>query len=292
MRLLAVLAAGLGGGVLLLPGPAVATSTPHYVGIVIGDSYACVRWHSGITGDDVLNQAAAVTYRRDGIVLTINGQPDPPHADDTHYWTYWHDTGSNWQYSPVGASSYRPAAGTVEGWNYDDGQVHPPPPATDPSGLYASICGARDGTPSPSTTATPTPTRTRTRTHAPAGSPTHHARPTPTRTSASASAASTAVAPGSTPAATPHPTKKTPATHPAHPPRQRTTATPSLVSSAPSSSQPDLRPAAKSLQPLPKPGSEAGSDSGSPLPLLLGVGAAVLIGAAGALTALRRRWLG
>lgn len=290
MRFLAVLAAGLAGGVLLLPGPAAGAATPHYVGIVIGERYACVRWHAGITGDDVLNRAADVTYRSDGIVLTINGAPDPPHADDTHYWTYWHDTGARWQYSPVGASGYRPAAGTVEGWNYDDGQAHPPPPASDPSGLYASICGARDATPTPS--ATPTPTRARTSTHAPVSSTTHSARPTPTRSSSSAPAPRTTSAISSPPAATARPTKGTPSPHPAHRRHHGTTVPPTPVDSAPSSSQPALRPAAKSLQPLPKPGSEAGSDSGSPLPLLLGVGAAVLIGAAGALTALRRRWLG
>jgi hypothetical protein len=61
-------------------------------------------------------------------VCRINGKPtaaqDPcvntPPA--TAYWSYWHGTpGGTWTYSSLGASSYNPAPGTVEGWAFGAG---------------------------------------------------------------------------------------------------------------------------------------------------------------------------
>jgi hypothetical protein len=281
-----ILAVALGGGVLLLPGAAAAASvSPHYVGIVIGNGYACVRWHAGITGDEVLNTAArTVTYRSDGIVLTINGRPNPPHADDTHFWSYWHDTGPSWQYSNVGASGYQPTAGTVEGWSFDDGDAHAPRPASNPHGLYTSICGARDQpkptptrsvTPSPTHTSAPRKTATPTATHTRSTAAPHSSVPassgSPTRTAASHSASAR--------------TSSAPAHRRDH--TRRATATP--TAGTPSASPPpSLQPAAQSLRPLPKPAA-ASTDDGSPVPLLIGGAAVVVIGAGGIWTALRRR---
>lgn len=68
-------------------------------------------------------------------VCRINGQPtaavdacvNTPPA--TAYWSYWHATpGGTWTYSTVGASSYNPAPGTVEGWAYGAGS----PPSVSP----------------------------------------------------------------------------------------------------------------------------------------------------------------
>jgi hypothetical protein len=68
-------------------------------------------------------------------VCRINGKPtaavDPcvntPPA--TAYWSYWHGTpGGTWTYSSLGASSYNPAPGTVEGWAYGAGS----PPGVGP----------------------------------------------------------------------------------------------------------------------------------------------------------------
>jgi hypothetical protein len=282
-RAVRILAAALGGGVLLLPGAAVAAATgPHYIGIVIGNRYACVRWHAGITGDDVLNTAARVTYRSDGIVLTVNGRPNPPHADDTHFWSYWHDTGVRWQYSNVGASGYQPKTGTVEGWSFDHGQASAPPPVSNPRGLYASICGARD---QPVPSAKPTPTHST----APARSS------SPIRTRSAPSPESSPAAPHSTTPASTATSTGPAATHPTrarassraphrHRPHRTTPATPTLSTST----QPRLRAAAQSLHPLPKPAA-ASADDGSPVPLLIGAGAVVVIGAGGIWTALRRR---
>jgi hypothetical protein len=103
-----------------------------------------------------------VTYRRDGLVLEIDGKGSMT-ADDTHYWSYWHDTGSGWQYSASGPASSTPAAGTVEGWSYDNGEASAPAP---PAASYADICAGRDPSPTPtavhrSTSAAPRPSTTR-----------------------------------------------------------------------------------------------------------------------------------
>jgi hypothetical protein len=287
MRVIRLLTtAVLGGGVLLLPGAAVAAAEPSHVGIVIGSQYACVRWHSGITGDDVLNQAAAVTYRSDGIVLTINGEPNPPHADDTHFWSYWHDTGGRWHYSGVGASAYQPKAGTVEGWSYDNGHADAPQPAAKPATLYAGICGARDK---------PEPKPTRSHTHHPVAPTTHVTPANPPRTSAPAPTTTTHAPVTATTATsrTTRPAKSAPGhstgkSRPAPATRRHSTA---AARPAPSTetTHPALRPAAQSLRPLPRPTDAAASDGGSPVRLLIGVGAAVVIGAGGVWTAIRRR---
>jgi hypothetical protein len=280
MRAVRVLAVALGGGVLLLPGVAVASANPHYVGIVIGSRYACVRWHAGVTGDDVLNKAARVTYRSDGIVLTINGKPNPPHADDTHYWSYWHDTGGRWQYSSVGASGYQPKAGTVDGWSYDDGHANPSPPAANPAGLYADICGARDKPkPKPS------------RAHQPVAPTAHATTSSAPRTSATAS--STATRPPVTAAS-----GIVRATGPADPTRVPSIRTSRLAPAPRRQSKPAVTPAQSTattqpaLRPLAKPKDTAGPDGGSPAPVLVAIGAAVLIGGGGIWTALRRRRAG
>jgi hypothetical protein len=61
-------------------------------------------------------------------VCRINGKPTPA-ADPcvntpsaTAYWSYWHGTpGGTWTFSSLGASSYNPAIGTVEGWAFGAG---------------------------------------------------------------------------------------------------------------------------------------------------------------------------
>ncbi|MFK3984420.1 hypothetical protein ACI2K4_29110 [Micromonospora sp. NPDC050397] len=38
------------------------------------------------------------------------------------YWSYWHaPAGGSWSYSTLGATSYNPAPGTVEGWAFGSG---------------------------------------------------------------------------------------------------------------------------------------------------------------------------
>lgn len=128
--------------------PAGAATKPTYVAIVVsGHVTACVPWHAGLTGDEVLNAVADVHYRpTDGIIVQIDGQPSPASADNDHYWSYWHSSGGGWSYSNVGASGYSPAAGTVEGWRFVNGGTKAPPDQN-AAGLYAASCASKDPKP-------------------------------------------------------------------------------------------------------------------------------------------------
>jgi hypothetical protein len=161
----AIAAAASGAGLTSAPG-AYASGT---VGIVIsmggGINVArCVA--AGPSGDDIVNEVASVAYRpRDGIITQIDNYPAADlGTDTTHYWAYFHNTGAGWTYSNVGASGYTPAAGTVEGWRYDDGQDPAPEP---PAVSYASICAQAVAPPpvTPSRVITPSPKTTAAQTH-------------------------------------------------------------------------------------------------------------------------------
>jgi hypothetical protein len=60
-----------------------------------------------------------------GFVCTIDKLPDPCNgAPTTAYWSYWHaKPHGKWVYSTLGAGSYHPAAGSVQGWAFGSGQA-------------------------------------------------------------------------------------------------------------------------------------------------------------------------
>jgi hypothetical protein len=70
---------------------------------------------------------AGFTYafvpRFPGFVCTIDAKPNPCNgAPATAYWSYWHASpGGTWTYSSVGAGSYDPPQGSVEGWAFGAG---------------------------------------------------------------------------------------------------------------------------------------------------------------------------
>jgi hypothetical protein len=103
-------------------------------------------------------------------VCRINGKPaadpcfDTPPANAS--WSYWHaQPGGSWSFSSVGASSYNPAPGTVEGWAFGSGSQPsiappalpppPPPPPTQPvqSATQTRTPGPADATTPPQTSA-------------------------------------------------------------------------------------------------------------------------------------------
>jgi hypothetical protein len=149
-----------------LPAAAQQPAPPHVAGILDGVGTACVPWHSGMTGADVLTARFHVQWGQQtpagnyaGMVVQVNGVPANPNPH-TAYWAYFHNSGSGWQYSGTGALSSHPQPGTVEGWRLDSATTssHPTPAAAS----YASICAGQDPTPAPPTHTSKPPT------HAPA----------------------------------------------------------------------------------------------------------------------------
>ncbi|HEX5532561.1 MAG TPA: hypothetical protein VFX33_02340 [Actinomycetales bacterium] len=113
---------------------------------------------AGGTGLDALRQAGfPYTFhpRFVGLVCTIKSKPDPCNgAPVDAYWSYWHSSGGSWSYSNEGAGTYRPNAGTSEGWAFGAGAAPraaaakpTPKPAPEPS----------SAPPAPAPTAAPKP---------------------------------------------------------------------------------------------------------------------------------------
>ena len=154
----------LAGALAVLAVGTVTAATPaaaaaRHVGVVVryGDgrvSAGCAT--VGGTGLAVLQQHHDVqlgTQQYSGFVLEVDNV-GTTHPDDTHYWSYWHSGGQGgWTYASSGSASYRPKAGTVEGWSYVDGQGSAPRP---PSRTYAALCGHLDPHATPHPTPTPT----------------------------------------------------------------------------------------------------------------------------------------
>lgn len=59
-----------------------------------------------------------------GFVCTIDHRPNPCNdAPATAYWSYWHaKPHGKWHYSKLGAGSYHPKRGWVEGWAFGKGK--------------------------------------------------------------------------------------------------------------------------------------------------------------------------
>jgi hypothetical protein len=78
-----------------------------------------------------LTRAGFDLEHRAGFVCRIDERPLP---DDTRcgvegYWSYWHgERGGEWEYSGVGAGSWNPPPGSLEGWAwnwYDESEADP-----------------------------------------------------------------------------------------------------------------------------------------------------------------------
>ncbi|HZZ96400.1 MAG TPA: hypothetical protein VFE19_05275 [Jatrophihabitantaceae bacterium] len=214
-----VTAAALGAAAvpIVVPAAPAAAATTH-IGIVVRLSSTstltnCVN--AGGSGLDVLTRGFPNTQIGSsgpyaGFVLKINAVGQNP-PDNTHYWSYWHSAGTGtWTYSGVGAGSYTPRAGTVEGWSYVSGQSDAAKP---PRYTYAQLCASADPNTSPSST------------HPPTHAPTRTARPTP-KTSSTPAVRHTAAAQSPTINASPTPTAlRTPTRHPRTSPHPRRTLT-------------------------------------------------------------------
>ncbi len=223
------------------------------------------------SGFDALNKAGFTytgTQRFPGLLCRINGKPadDPcvnaPPAD--RYWSYWvaSEPGGTWNYSDVGAGNRVPPPGSVDGWAFDD-----------------DGCGRKPGSgpcPPPGTTTTRPPATTTTR------PPTGGAGPTPT-----SRGATTSLGPRAS-------TNDGSSTTTAGDDEDASTSTSTEDSGsgdrAPQAGQEGDDELAVSGAGVGSRGPGGGDDGGgSPVGLIVGIGAVLALGGAGALTARRRR---
>jgi hypothetical protein len=72
----------------------------------------------------------AFVPRYPGFVCTIDKKPNPCNgAPASAYWSYWHaKRGGKWVYSSLGAGTYKPAPGSVQGWAFGAGKAPSVPP--------------------------------------------------------------------------------------------------------------------------------------------------------------------
>jgi hypothetical protein len=88
---------------------------------------ACVSFsQDAISGVDLLKQAGFDPVLDNGFMVSINGEEaksfnDPDSSDD--YWSYWLNSNSNWQYSPVGPATKQVKDGELDGWERGDSKL-------------------------------------------------------------------------------------------------------------------------------------------------------------------------
>lgn len=109
----------------------------------LGTSVGCAPGGTG-TGLEALKNAghrSTFVPRQPGFICTIDARPNPCNNGPANaYWSYWHaQPGGAWSYGSVGAGSYHPPSGSVEGWAFGSGK--PPrsrPPVAGTSGNTTS----------------------------------------------------------------------------------------------------------------------------------------------------------
>lgn len=170
----------LAGFILIHLPPRLAAQTSNQAALVVrfGDGNVhrqCVTFSEPeITGYDLLQRSGldvAVEAQGMGALICSIGGTGCPADDclcqckgggDCVYWSYWHQNGGGWQYSPGGASIYPVTNGVVEGWSWGPGTVNEavPPPET----RFEDVCQVAPTSTHTATavppTATPLPTNT------------------------------------------------------------------------------------------------------------------------------------
>jgi hypothetical protein len=182
-------------------------------------------------------------------------------ADYPDYWGYWRGSSRGWTWASAGAGSTQVQPGDVDGWSWGpgaDGASHAPPAPTPP----ASVCAP--ATPSPSPTAT-----------ASSGTETERARPR-RRPRGAPTATPTAAAPSPAPAAEPAP-------EPSRSPKGIGGRLGRAMKRMPREVD------AGRIDLAARPGGGDPERRGPPAAGIAGVAGAVVLGAAGALLARRRR---
>jgi hypothetical protein len=158
MRLLTRVLAAAAALVAIVPAAPARAAAPTHVAIVVTYKGTTVARCAPVKSSGLADLQSRFTVvvgqppsPYAGFVFTIDGH-GTTHPDNTHYWAYYHRVNGTWVYSSVGAASYQPPAGAVEGWAYDNGsQTAPTPPARS----YSSVCGTTATAPTPAAPSNP-----------------------------------------------------------------------------------------------------------------------------------------
>jgi hypothetical protein len=128
------------------------------------------------------------------------------------YWSYWHLQDGNWQYSVVGASTYRVKPGTIDGWVWGIGTITdaPQPPAVS----FEGICRLVAPTALPTLTHTPIPVASPTATPSEVPVVTHTPEHTPSPPASTTAVPSPSSQPSLTASPAPPPASATPMSTP------------------------------------------------------------------------------
>lgn len=167
-------AAWVAGLVLLLGGPgAVAQAAPTPMPVACPGVLVVVQYRDEApvsrcaerfgTGREALVSAGFGVTDEGSMICRIDHKPSSCKVSATAYWSYWHaarqsDGGwAAWSYSTLGATSYQPVAGDVEGWVFGDGGAPPSYPLVGASGTAPAATPASVVATPSSGTATPAP---------------------------------------------------------------------------------------------------------------------------------------
>ncbi len=117
-------------GLVGIPATARAdTATDYYACVDAGNVWVVVNYRgsyrmgcakSPSNGTDALRQVISIEKSSNGMISRIGGNPATINADPYIYWNYFHRSsgGAAWEYSQLGADSYKPRPGSTEGWAY------------------------------------------------------------------------------------------------------------------------------------------------------------------------------
>ncbi|HET9070268.1 MAG TPA: hypothetical protein VFN60_00020 [Acidimicrobiales bacterium] len=247
-----------------------------------------------LTAGDQANGAAFVC--RIGVAAEgVASERPTPAADPcvatppaTAYWSFWYaDAGrSRWSYSPSGAATFVPAAGSVEAWAFGAGAA----PGVTPAALRSRPPATSTTTtpPSTSTTGPPPTAATTTAPAAPTTTAPTTARSSPATTGRSrshrAASSTTTTATGPAAGAT-----RTSATRPAASTTTRPTTTAAGTNGTSGTSPTTTRIVDAAAGGGSPGGGSPGGGPGSPAGLIAGAAVVVVLGGAGGVLAWRRR---
>jgi hypothetical protein len=239
--------------------PVARAQAPNQAALVVryGDGTiwtGCVTFaEADITGLQLLQQAGLeVVYARGGtgdLLCKIGREGcDNPNqclcqckGAQCAYWSYWHLQDGEWQYSVVGASTYRVKPGTIDGWVWGVGNTAdvPQPPAVRFEEVCRPITPTAAATPAFTPTPAPSPTPSPLAVPVTSDAPQRTPSPTPSTTAVPTPSSQPSLAPTSvSPTASAAPTHAPTAVREPSP----TSAAPAATAPAAATASPPVRP--------------------------------------------------